>query len=49
MYPPMTSNPATLTGMQFGALVFDTSDSKLKLYKDGTSGPNWYALEDTSG
>ena len=44
MYPPFTSDTATLTGMQNGALVFDTSDDKLKIYKNGS----WYAIRDTS-
>ena len=48
MYPPMISGTGTLTGMQIGAMVFDTSDGKLKLYKNGSGGLAWYAIKDTT-
>ena len=42
MYPPFTSDTATLTGMQQGAMVFDTSVNRLKIYLGG----NWQVIFD---
>ena len=43
MYPPFTSDTATLTGMQQGAMVFDTSVNRLKIYLSG----NWRVIRDS--
>ena len=43
MYPPFTSDTATLTGMQQGAMVFDTSVNRLKIYLGGS----WRVIRDS--